>query len=241
MSAALAGLTAMLPPDLARTAGIWVAALLTLAVLSYILGDNPLFRVAQYLFVGVAAGYAASLAWTGVLWPRLQLLLLDPAMYWHYGVFFVLGLLLLARGSRYVATLASLPLGVLFGTGAALALGGTLTGSLVPQVRATIVSVSPADYGEGLIGWAYAADAVLLIVGTISVLAAFHFSAGGRGFVGAVWRRALVLFGGLGRALMMVTFGALLAGALLSFFSVLNSRLAFLLNDWLGATLNVGF
>lgn len=234
MSDAIAGLAATLPADLPQTVGVWIAALLTLAVLSFIVGDNPAFRVAQYLFVGVAAGYAASLAWTSVLWPRLRLLLTDPVVYWHYGVFFILGLLLLARGSRHIAALASLPLGVLFGTGAALALGGTLTGSLVPQVRAAIVSVSPADYGGGLLGWAYALDALLLVLGTIAVFAAFHFTARGKG------RRLLTAFGGAGRALIMVTFGALLAGALLSFFSILNSRLAFLLNDWLGAYLGVG-
>lgn len=240
MSDAFAGLAATLPANLPQTVGVWTAALLTLATLSYILGDNPVFRVAQYLFVGVAAGYAASLAWTSVLWPRLQLLLGDPAVYWHYGIFFVLGLLLLARGSRYIAALAALPMGVLFGTGAALALGGTLTGSLVPQVRATIVSVSPADYGEGLVGWAYALDALLLVLGTIAVFAAFHFTTQGRGRIAAVGQRILGLFGSVGRALIMVTFGALLAGALLSFFTILNSRLAFLLNDWLGAYLNVG-
>ena len=120
------------------------------------------------------------------------------------------------------------------------ALSGALTGSLVPQVRATILSVSPTDYGEGLIGWAYAADALLLVLGTISVFAAFHFSARGRGRLAAVWHRLLTLFGGAGRALIMVTFGALLAGALLSFFTILSSRLAFLLNDWLGVYFNVG-
>jgi len=240
MSDAFGSLAALLPANLAQTMGVWVAALLTLAVLSYVFGDNPVFRIAQYLFVGVAAGYAASLAWTSVLWPRVQLLWSDPSVYWHYGVFFVLGLLLLARGSRHTAALAGLPLGVLFGSGAALALGGALTGTLVPQVRATLLSVSPADYGGGLAGWAYALDALLLVVGTIAVLAAFHFSAPGRGRLAAVWRRLLTLFGGLGRALIMVTFGALLAGALLTFFSMLNSRLAFLLNDWLGVYLNVG-
>ncbi len=240
MSDAIAGLAATLPATLPQTVGVWIAALLTLAVLSYILGDNPAFRVAQHLFVGVAAGYAASLAWTSVLRPRLQLLLSDPAVYWHYGVFFALGLLLLARGSRHIASLAALPLGVLFGTGAALAVGGSLTGSLVPQVRATIVSVSPAHYGGGFVGWAYALDALLLVLGTIAVFAAFHFTAQGHGRVAAVGHRLLTLFGGAGRALIMVTFGALLAGALLSFFSVLSSRLAFLLNDWLGTYLNVG-
>ena len=32
----------------------------TLMVFSYLLDDNPLFRVAVYIFIGVSAGYAAT-------------------------------------------------------------------------------------------------------------------------------------------------------------------------------------
>ncbi len=130
---------AIAPPGLAQIIGIWVAALLTLAVLSYIMGQNVLFRLAEHLFVGIAAGYAAALAWNQVLWPRVLLLWQEPDTYWYYGVFFVLGALLLARGIRALSPLANLPLGVILGTGAALALGGALTGSLVPQLRAAII------------------------------------------------------------------------------------------------------
>ena len=34
--------------------------LLTLMVFSYLIGDNPLFRIAVYLFIGVSSGYAAT-------------------------------------------------------------------------------------------------------------------------------------------------------------------------------------
>ena len=43
--------------------GLWVAALLTLAVMSFVIKDNPVFRITQDLFVGISAGYAAALAW----------------------------------------------------------------------------------------------------------------------------------------------------------------------------------
>ena len=48
-----------------------VAALLTIMVLSYLIGDNPFFRLATHLFIGVAAGYAGALAARSVLWPGL--------------------------------------------------------------------------------------------------------------------------------------------------------------------------
>jgi hypothetical protein len=38
-----------------------IAALLTLMVFSYLLGNNPLYRLVQHLFVGVSLGYATLL------------------------------------------------------------------------------------------------------------------------------------------------------------------------------------
>ena len=232
MPEAIKDLIAGLPAGTSEILGTWVAALLTLAVLSYIVGDNPAFRLSEHLFVGVSAGYAASLAWNHVLWPRLWLLLGAPATYWHYGIFFVLGLMLLTRGISSISVLGNLPLGVMFGTGAGLALGGALIGSLIPQLRASVASMSPGDYGTGALGWAYALDALLLMLGTIAVLSAFHFAAHGTGLVGTVAHRAIHSLGRVGRLFIMVAFGALLAGAALSFFAILSSRLDFLLHDW---------
>jgi len=229
----LASLVSGLPPGTAQVVGTWIAALLTLVTLSYVLGSNPAFRVAEHLLVGIAAGYAAGLVWNNMLWPRLQLLIYEPATHWHYGVFFVLGLLLLCRASRSVSLLGNLPLGVLFGIGAALALGGALTGTLIPQIRASVTSLSPADYGGGLLGWAYVIDAFLVAAGTIATLTAFHFTASDRGPLRAVWHRLLRAVGGAGSGLITITFGALFASAALSFFAILNSRLMFLLQDWL--------
>ena len=229
----LANLIATLPAQAPQIAGTWVAALLTLATLSYLLGSNPAFRLAEHLLVGIAAGYAAAMTWNQMLWPRLQLLVAEAATYWHYGVFFVLGLLLLCRGCRSVSVLGNLPLGVLFGTGAALALGGALTGTLIPQIRASVLSLNPADYGGGLSGWAGVIDAFIVVAGTIAALTAFHFGAARGGRLSAVWHRLLRAVGGAGRGLITITFGALFATAALSFLAILNSRLMFLLHDWL--------
>lgn len=229
----LAGWAAGFTPQTTEMIGGWLAAILTLAVLSFVFGDNVVFRTAEYLFVGVAAGYAASLACTQVLAPRVRLLIESPAQYWYYGVFFVMGLMLLGRATKPLAVLGNLPLGVLFGVGAALALGGALTGSFIPQMRASVVSLVPSDYGGGLLGWAYVLDALLLVIGTIAVFSAFHFGTQAHGRLGGALQRGLKALGGVGRGLLMVTFGALLAGAALSFFAILNSRIMFLMNEWL--------
>ena len=40
-----------------RTIGIWVSAFFTLAILSFLYKDNPLYKIAEHAFVGVSAAY----------------------------------------------------------------------------------------------------------------------------------------------------------------------------------------
>jgi hypothetical protein len=221
-----------MPLDL-EAIGTWLAVFLTLAVFSYVLGKNPAFRLAEHLFVGVSAGYAGGLAWNHVILPRLELLLTNPVIYWYYALFFALGILLLMRGLRPLAPLGDLPLGILVGTGSGLALGGALSGSLVAQMRASVISLAPADHGAGLVGWAFALDAGLLLLGTLAVLSAFHYRAQGQGPLGIFGNRFIRGFGALGRKFLMVGFGALLAGAALSFFALLTGRLIFLASQFM--------
>ena len=48
-----------------------IGLILTLLIFSYLIGDNPLFRLATYLFIGVSSGYAAAAIWHYVLIPKL--------------------------------------------------------------------------------------------------------------------------------------------------------------------------
>ncbi len=59
--------------------GAWIATFLTLAIFSYLYDDNPFYKAAEHIYVGVSAGYWACIAfWNqvqpnlfGRLWPRL--------------------------------------------------------------------------------------------------------------------------------------------------------------------------
>ena len=53
--------------------GLWIGFLLTLMVFSYILGDNFLYRLATYVFVGLAAGFVTIVTVESVLLPWLRL------------------------------------------------------------------------------------------------------------------------------------------------------------------------
>ena len=48
--------------------GAWVAVFLTLGIFSYLYKDNPFYKFAEHLFVGVSAGY-----WTAIFfWTQIQ-------------------------------------------------------------------------------------------------------------------------------------------------------------------------
>ena len=42
--------------------GIWVAAFLTLCIYSFLYRDNPFYRFAEHLFVGISVGYGIVIA-----------------------------------------------------------------------------------------------------------------------------------------------------------------------------------
>jgi hypothetical protein len=208
-----------------RLVGIWVAAILTLMVYSRLIGDNPLSRLAEHLLVGVAAGYAAVLAYYSVLWPRLiQPLWEHPLDNLHLILPATLVVLLLLRPVARLRPLASLPLGIVLGVGCALAIAGALAGSLIPQVQATMLSLDPSQPLKTVINNA------IVIAGVIGTLLYFYFtarpnSAAARGLHGA----AVV-----GKWTMILSFGAVFATTLTARLAVLIGRMQFLLGDWLG-------
>jgi hypothetical protein len=210
--------------------GTWVAALLTLMVFSYLVSDNPLYRLAEHLLVGSALGYAIVVAVQDVLLPRLiSPLSGDLRGSWHLLIPLLLGLLLLAKGRVSTAWWGNISVGFLFGVGAALAIGGALVGSLLYQVRDTMLPLLPGE-GEG----GTAIDNLILVVGTLGSLAYFYFTAGRKreasGLRGSVLRLGAVI----GKWFIMITLGALFANGVMARVSLLVSRLQFLLGDWLG-------
>lgn len=195
-----------------------VAVLLTLMVLSRIIGDNPLFRVSQYLFVGVSLGYAFVIVWHQVLWPQLQYITAGNSPIFN-AVPLLLGLLLLPRiiGKQSLSWLANIPLGFIFSVGAAVALVGALGGTLLPQVVATI-QISLDSPPLEIIG------SFLLVVGVIAVLSYFYFTVPGQKGLA----RFSTFGASVGRWWLMATFGFFLAGSLLTYLAALNDRLVFL-------------
>ncbi|MCK5054345.1 MAG: hypothetical protein KAR65_08705 [Anaerolineales bacterium] len=218
-----------------------IAAFVTVMILSYVIGDNVLFRVATYLFIGVASGFAGAIAWENVVKPTLVQPLIDegPARLFSsegaltFLIPWMLVLFLFFKLSPRLSRFGSFPVALLVGVGAAVVVGGSITGTLVPQSLAATGALSPATAfpapGQPLAVWLeQLISALISILATISVLIYFRFSARRELTGGARRSRISEVFAYLGKVFIAVTFGVMYAGALMATIAVLAQRFQFL-------------
>ena len=203
-----------------------VAFLFTLMILSYLIGDNPLFRIAIYIFVGVSAGYVAVVAWWQVLWPDVVVPVLtgNPTQRALLAVPILLSGLLLMKVWPTLTRLGMPAMGLLVGVGAAVALGGAVNGTILPQINATINAFDAQRFtsAESL------TDAVLILVGVVTTLVYFHFGARAS-LDGSVRRfRVIEMIAFVGSIFLAVTLGVLFAGVYSSALTAFIERLHFL-------------
>lgn len=202
--------------------------ILTLMVFSYLIGDNPLFRIAVYLFIGVASGYAAVVVWHYVLIPKLfqPLATLSPLAF----VPFLFGISLLAKLWPRISWIGSFAMAVLVGVGAAAAVGGALLGTLLPQAKAAIDGFDILTAGSGLEAASRLLEGIIMLGGTVFTLASFHFSAS-RTADGTPQRNGIIeRIAWVGRIFIAITFGVLFAGVYMSALTAMIERLSFVIN-----------
>ena len=206
-----------------------IAFLITLMILSYLIGDNPLFRVAVYIFVGVSAGYVAAVAIRQVLVPDLLKPLYSgflSGMSVQQAVLAVpllLSGMLLMKAWPPLTRLGMPAMGFLVGVAAAVAIGGAVNGTLFPQVNATIAAFDVQKFNapESLL------NAGLLLGGVVTTLVYFHFGARTRSD-GSIRRFRLIEYiAFLGSIFLAITLGVLFAGVYSAALSALIERLHF--------------
>jgi hypothetical protein len=217
----------MSPANVELITGI-VSCALTIMVLSYLIGDNPFFRVAVYLFIGVSAGYVTAVAWYQVLVPRLISPLLQGGTdLWLLIVPLVLGGLLLMKISPRLSPLGSPSLGFMVGVGTAVAIGGAVLGTLIPQIQAAITPFDLRLAGSSALALERLFEGSVMLVGTVSTLAFFHFGAKQQPGNVVTRNRLIEVLAIIGRFFIAVTFGVLFAGAYAAALTALVSRLYF--------------
>ena len=214
---------------------IWsiVGFLLTVMIFSYIFGDNPFFRLAAYLFVGVTAGFVTITVITQVLVPQLWLPLVSGSLTVRLVALvpLLLSLILLLKMFPPFARYGNIPMAYLVGAGAAILIGGAVLGTLFPQIIGTInlfdLGTATANQISPVV---QLVNAVLILVGTLTAL--FYFYFGAKTNLNQPPRRSQLIevMAHVGQVFIGITLGALFAGVYSSALTALIERVSSIWN-----------
>jgi hypothetical protein len=143
---------------------------MTIAVFSFLYKDNPVFRAAENLFVGVGLGVTLTIAWFQYLKPdiydRLVAPALDPAVEVRHGdlillVPIALGIMVLLRVSRSYGWVSRYPMAFLVGYGAGFGIQPTIHSNILKNMEYTIAP-TPMHWAA----WAVVGLAIVLLATT---------------------------------------------------------------------------
>jgi hypothetical protein len=213
-----------------ETIGVWIGALLTLGIFSFLYKDNPFYKFSEALFVGVSAGYWFVVTFWQYFLPKLidNLVLAYSLLatqgkvdyHWVYILGGGLGVLMLLRLLPTVGWLSRWSLAFIVGTTAGLQFTRYLESNGIIQVRGTILPLIVGGSLNTTIG------NIVIVVGTFCGLIYFFFSKEHKGAFGGAAR--------IGIWFLMITFGALFGYTVMSRMSLLIGRMYFLFSNWLG-------
>ena len=200
--------------------GVVVAAGMTLALYSFLYKDNPLFKFAEHVFVGVAAAYIFGQYWYPTIYGEIIAEWTDPregeTPNWWLLAPTVLGLLMLTRFSLRFGWLSRYAFAFFVGLGAGLTIPRYISSFILAQIEPTL---QPLTWSlEGL-------NLLIVLVGVVGVLVYFFFSVEHTSAAGHVSK--------VGIWFLMVSFGASFGYTIMARVSLLIGRVTFLLEDWL--------
>jgi hypothetical protein len=202
--------------------GTWIAAGLTIAILSFLYRDNPFYKFAEHLFVGVSAGYWVIYIWAFDVKPMLideffrqagveKWILIIPALF---------GVMMIMRWFPGAAWISRWPISFTVGIAAGLALTAQVQGYIIPQIQATLFSlISIGENASETLGQSI--NNIVIFAGVVCALLFFYFSREHKG--------ALKVGSKIGIVFLMIGFGASFGYTVMARISLLIGRITFLL------------
>ena len=203
--------------------GTWLAAGLTIALLSFLYRDNPLYKFAEHLYVGASAGYWIIYFWAFDVKPMLidgfirqtgieKWILIVPAIF---------GVMMVLRWIPKVAWISRWPISFTVGMGAGLGITAAVQGYIIPQIQGTLRPLISFGATAGqTFGQSF--NNIVIFVGVVCVILFFYFSAEHKG--------ALKVGSKIGIVFLMIGFGASFGYTVMARISLLIGRLSFLLS-----------
>lgn len=219
-----------------RTIGVWVAALFTIFILSFLYKDNPLYKFAESVVVGVSAAYWMVVSFWDVIVPNLFGKLFPgmvrnwamPGIEGHAELIYIIplmfGVMLLMRLSPSGSWISRWPLALIIGSTAGMRLMAFIHADFLAQTRNAIISLVVYSPGGEFEFW-HSILNLILVLGVLASLVYFFFSVEHTGIVGKTARAGIWV--------LMITFGAAFGYTVMGRIALLAIRLEFLFDDWL--------
>ena len=200
--------------------GTIVAGVLTIAILSFLYGDNPVYKMAETLLVGVSMGYVLVITWTNTLMAVLFKPLFVESEFWLI-IPLIFGLFMFGRFHKSTSFLSRYSMAVLIGSGAGVAIPAMLGARTLKQMTATVEMVQGDSFLTIFSG-------LVVVAGLFSTLSYFYFSREHEGIMGRSAR--------VGTYFLMIFFGTTFGYTVMSRVSTFIGRMDFLLSDFLHLT-----
>ena len=120
--------------------GFWIGIFLTFCILSFLYKDNPIYKFAEHLYIGISIGYIITKQYYDVIQPKLLYKLWDGQ--WLYFIALALSIMFLMRTlSERWNWIGRYPIAIIVAFYAGLQINGVAQGDLGPQLREAMSSV----------------------------------------------------------------------------------------------------
>jgi len=189
-----------------------IAAILTLFIFSFLYKDNPFYKFAEYLLVGISVGYFIVISIKTTVVPKLvfpifregDLLYLIPG---------ILGFFMFLRFFPKLAWLSRISMALIIGAGAGVSIPAMMQAQIFAQMKASMGSYASINN-------------IIVALAVITTLSYFFFSREHKGALGTSAK--------IGVFFMMLFFGATFGYTVMSRVTLLIGRAQFLLGDFIG-------
>jgi hypothetical protein len=192
--------------------GTLIAVFLTLCIFSFLYRDNPFYKFAEYLLVGISVGYFLVTAVNTTVLPKLILPLFQQGNL-IYIIPGILGFVMFARFSPRLSWLSRISLALVIGAGAGVSIPAVMQAQIMAQMKASMVSF-------------VSINGIIIVLAISTTLVYFFFSKEHKGWFGGTAK--------IGIWFLMIFFGATFGYTVMSRVSLLIGRMQFLLGDFLG-------
>lgn len=194
--------------------GVFVGVFITLMVLSFLYKENPFFRLTEYAFIGLAAGYALAASLRLFVNQALNPIFVDGNLTFIVPV--ILGSLFYAQFTKKYSSLYRLPLSLAIGYGLGVTIWSVFATFFVKQLTATMIPLFTGNVLTTL-------DNVVLVAGTILSLSYFILHREQKGVWGG--------FTKIGKYFILATLGAVFGSTVLGRMAIIIQRVQFLLGN----------